>query len=187
MRQLTTRLLPLIFALPAVAATEVWRWVDAQGGVHYSDQRVPGAERVTLGGMAPAGPAAPAPATPQAAGDALRSEALRTPVRYSRCSIALPEAEQLFLAPEPVVMSLDVRPRLQAGHVVRATLNGEPIKGWSASSLGHTLAGLPRGSYTLAVQILSADGAVACTLPPVTFHVRQPSLLSPGRQQAPRS
>lgn len=186
MHHFTTRLLLLAFALPAAAATEVWRWVDAQGVVHYSDQRVPGAERVTIGGT----PSAASPSTPSprpAAGSEPRPAVQRAPVRYTRCAIALPEAEQVFMAPEPVVMSLDVRPRLQSGHAVRATLNGEPMKGWSPSSLGHTLSDLPRGSYTLAAQIVSADGRTVCTLAPVTFHVRQPTLLSPGRQQAPRS
>jgi len=186
MRHFTTSLL-LLCALPVAAATEIWRWVDANGVVHFSDQRVPGAERVTIDARtgAPVAVAAPAPRAPERpASSTARPE---PPFRYTQCSIALPEADQTLNFGEPAVVSLDVRPRLRDGHRVRAQLNGDAVAGWATGSLGHTLNDLPRGSYTIAVQITSNDGRVQCTAQPVTFHVRQSSLLSPGRRQAPRS
>jgi hypothetical protein len=41
---------------------------------------------------------------------------------------------------------------------------------------------LNRGSYTLAVRVLDASGRTVCASPIVNFHVRQPSLLAPGRR-----
>jgi hypothetical protein len=61
-----------LLASTAYAASDVYRWKDASGIWHYSDQPHPGAELVRNGRAASASPAAPAqpqtpaPAAPQA-------------------------------------------------------------------------------------------------------------------------
>jgi hypothetical protein len=47
------------------------------------------------------------------------------------------------------------------------------------------LQGLNRGTYTLQAVVLDAEGKTVCTSRPHSFHIRQPSVLSPGRA-APR-
>ena len=49
-----------------------------------------------------------------------------------------------------------------------------------------TISPIPRGTYTATVSVTSEAGAELCRSPTVTFHVRQPSLLAPVRQQMNR-
>ena len=49
-----------------------------------------------------------------------------------------------------------------------------------------TIAPIARGTYTATVTITGESGAELCRTQAVTFHVRQPSLLAPVRQQMNR-
>lgn len=68
MRKFVSSALAALIATSALAAGEVYRWKDANGTWHYSDQPRPGAELVRRTGGAsttPAPSAPPPPATPQ--------------------------------------------------------------------------------------------------------------------------
>ena len=190
MRKLACFLL-LLSGSAALQAAETWRWVDANGVVHFSDRPVPGAERVDLGSRVtrpatpapPAVPAQPAPAT--SAGDAsVRTEADGEGPRirpYTRCAVTRPEFDEVFHGVQSVVVSLDLQPGLQSGHHVEVQLNGSAVQDWPADALRHELTQMYRGSYTLTVRVLDAQGRAMCTGAAHVFHVRQPSLLSPAR------
>lgn len=68
MRRILTLSAAFLIASAALAAGEVWRWKDANGTWHYSDQPQPGAELVRRAGRTtsetapPAAAPAPAPA-----------------------------------------------------------------------------------------------------------------------------
>ncbi len=74
MRRILTFTATILIAASALAANEIYRWKDANGTWHYSDQFQPGAELVRRGnkqvtdtsGETPADPAAPAPTAPPA-------------------------------------------------------------------------------------------------------------------------
>jgi hypothetical protein len=69
-------IIALLGSSASFAQTAVYRWVDAQGEVHYSDRPVEGAKLVTT--TKPTPPGAPVPAavkTAQAAGDAAVADA----------------------------------------------------------------------------------------------------------------
>ncbi len=174
MRQLAA-LLSMLIALSASAA-ELWRWKDADGVVHYSDRPVPGAERIEVlstqkstGEFTPKNPLpAPPPAPPA--------------VAYSRCTVGSPANDQVFNAVNAVDVSLSIEPQLQPGHQVQVLLNGRIDPDWPPTAQAHTLVNIYRGSYTLSVRVLDANGRPLCTGPVVNFHVRQPSLLAPGRK-----
>src|SRR5512139_843458 len=100
MRQIAA-LLSMLIALSA-GATELWRWKDADGVVHYSDRPVQGAERIDVRSTQkstgeftpkPAAPAAP-PAPPA--------------VNYTRCIVSSPSNDQVFNAVSAVDVALAV-------------------------------------------------------------------------------
>jgi Domain of unknown function (DUF4124) len=68
------------FALTSVAAGEIYRWKDASGVFHYSDQPQPGAELIS-GPPKPPAPSTPTPSpTPARAADASASNGGLPPV-----------------------------------------------------------------------------------------------------------
>jgi len=175
MRRLTI-LLSMWFALSATA-TELWRWKDADGVMHYSDRPVPGAERLDVQmtqkstGAIEAKPQPVAPPAPPA-------------VNYTRCAVASPMNNEVFNAVSAVNARVDVEPALQTGHRLQVFLNGSAYPEWPPNQFAYTLLNLYRGSYTLNVRVVDANGRPLCTGAAINFHVRQPSLLAPGRRPA---
>jgi hypothetical protein len=182
MRKLISVLL-LVCGAAALQAAQTWRWVDANGVVHYSDVPVPGAEPMDLGSrvVTPKNPDAPRPVTnvPQA------SQAAEPSARpYARCVVSAPANEQNFQGVQAITVSLDILPALQAGHRVEVVMNGQAISGWPADASSYTLPEVYRGSYILNVRVLDALGRQLCAGAPSSFHVRQATLYSPARRPA---
>jgi hypothetical protein len=171
MRQLASFLL-LALALPVVA-TEAWRWKDDKGVVHYSDTKVPGAERVILPTPPNIGTVVPPAPQPRTAPPA--------PFRYTECVVAEPGNDQTFNAVSSVTASLRISPAPGQNHRIQVLLDGSAYAAWPAGALTATLDNLNRGTHTLAVVVLDESRRPVCTGPAISFHVRQPSLLSPAR------
>lgn len=164
----------MLIALSASAA-ELWRWKDADGVVHYSDRPVQGAERIDVlstqkstGEFTPENPK-PTPPPP-------------AEIRFTRCEVTSPINDQVFTNIRQVEVSIAVEPRLQGDYRLQVLLNGREDADWPAGALSRTLVDLYRGSYTLSVRVLDLYGRTACTGRVINFHVRQPSILAPGRR-----
>jgi hypothetical protein len=173
----TLIVLAILVATP-VAATEVYRWVDAQGQVHFSDQWRPGAERVriveTQGFTAP--PPASAGAEPSTA----------APVAaYRVLEIISPAQEEVLWNIEgQLPVSLQVDPTLRAGHTLRLLLDGQE-RNLPPGSTSTRLSEVFRGVHTLQAQVLDANGKVLIESPTRTFVVRQTSIANPQRPIRP--
>jgi hypothetical protein len=177
MRRLASFLL-LGVALSAGAA-EIWRWKDAEGVVHYSDSPVPGAERVSVGQSSRTG--ANSSARPPVYVSTPQPQPQVT--GYTSCLVTAPANDAVFNTADGIAAVVTVQPALQAGHRIQVYLNGGAYLQWPESSLTYLLTGLFRGSYTLSVRVLDGNDRVMCAGPAINFHVRQPTLLSPARQQ----
>lgn len=185
MRRLASFLL-FGFAL-AAGATEVWRWTDENGVVHLSDTPVPGAVRHSISDSPPRPTPQPAGATPVAPPTVRLPAPQRTPtVAYTSCAVSSPENDTVFHQVDSIAVSIDLQPYLQAGHRVQVVLNGAAVADWPVDQTSHVLTGLFRGSYTLGVRIVDAAGRAYCNGAPITFHVRQASVLSPLRNPRPQ-
>lgn len=175
MRQVASVLL-LGFALTAGAA-EIWRWTDANGVVHYSDNPVPGAEKMSISAPRPSG-TGPLPEPPP---EVAPREPRQQPFAYARCEVVSPARDETFHSVQAVNIRLDVEPALQPGHRIEVQVNGVRLTDWPANALDYTIPEVFRGSHTVQVRVLDADGTVVCTGQPLTFHLRQQSVLAPGR------
>jgi hypothetical protein len=178
MRRVASFLL-LGVAFAANAATEVWRWKDKDGVIHYSDSPVPGAERVALGSAVPP---TGVPARPPAVSADVPPPETQARMRYTRCAVTAPTNDQIYKAGESVGASVAIEPALQAGHRILVYLNGGAYTEWPETDLDHVLNGLYRGSYTLSVRVLDGNDRTVCTGSAINFHVQQPSILSPARK-----
>ncbi|HEX3912140.1 MAG TPA: DUF4124 domain-containing protein [Steroidobacteraceae bacterium] len=160
-------------AVTAQAAV-IYKWVDANGVVHYSDQDSPGAEKiVALGALNVGSSGAPHPtaapqARPQAAGA----------LKYSDFQITSPQADQTFFGDDPVGVHLNLNPVLKQGQSIAWHLNGKQLDD-VADSVSFVLPKMDRGTYSLMAIITDQQTGESQSSNSVTFFVRQPSALSP--------
>ena len=150
------RLASLVFAVTLVAsasaaAVELYRWVDKDGLVHYSDQPGPGAEKITVQsvptiGTTPVKDTIAEPPPPAAFSG------------YERFVVAQPpNNETVRDNTGAVTVSLELVPALQVelGHTVRVTLAGQTQGG---AALQFSFAGIERGTHTVTAMVLDKDG-----------------------------
>jgi hypothetical protein len=159
----------LISAAPAAV---VYKWTDADGVVHFSDQPVPGAEKITTSGGSTRGILS----QPMPGGGTVPAKPKPRPVQHA--SISSPAPDQTFTGGEQVSASLSVEPALAPGQLVSWTLNGAQV-GQSSNATQLMLPDLPRGTYTLAATVSDSVSGESISADPVTFNVVRPSLLSP--------
>jgi Domain of unknown function (DUF4124) len=170
-------LLFAVLVLGSAGAAEVYRWVDKDGVVHYSDQWQPGAETIrlqnspTYRGRNSAADGAPpeAPPDPESANTGYRELTILSPA----------QEEVLWNTGGKLRVSLQVTPSLQAGDRLRLFLDGTERE-LPAGSTGVNLEDVYRGVHTLIAEVVNQQGAVQVKSAPTTFVVRQTSVAQPG-------
>ena len=152
----------------------MYRWVDAQGVVHYSDTPHPGAEQIQLSGAqtyhnTPSGATTPSGASPPVPNAA----------PYQSCAITQPGADAALYAPEAVDVSVRLIPALRPGDLVSVQLDGSALQPLGSDALNFQIAQPDRGVHTISAEVRTADGTVVCSAAPVSFSVQRPSVNSP--------
>ena len=169
----------MLAALAAFAgrAAVVYKWTDADGVVHYSDQPVPGAEKIVTSGqptLGTGGPAAKAEAGAKKPGAA-------APV-VATFAITSPAPQQSFFGDEPIGVHLAMEPDLKPSQSITWHLSGRDLAE-AANSTQFMLPHLDRGTYDISATVADQDTGASQTTTSVTFYVRQPSLLSPEHKR----
>jgi hypothetical protein len=170
----------LLLMFSAVAtASDLWRWVDERGIVHYSDRPHPGAERVEV-----------APAQTYTAPELPPRPEERDPPRepaavYSRVSIVSPEeGEMLWNIGGELYVQLETEPAVRSGHHVRVYLNGQRVERVPQAGGEFTISEVYRGENTLRASIFDDRGRELASSATITFYVQQTSILNPNRPGA---
>jgi hypothetical protein len=163
----------LLLGCTASFAATTYRWVDASGVVHYSDQPQPGAEKIDLP-TAQTYRAPPSPAVP------VNAPAAAPPAAYRSCRIAQPASEQTLFEQEAVTVSVALDPGRRVGDQVSLTFDGMTLTPISPDSLDFRISPIDRGAHTVSAVVYDANGQAVCSVPSVTFYVRQPSVLAPN-------
>jgi hypothetical protein len=153
--------------------TTTYRWVDAQGVVHYSDMPQPGAEvlHVPAAQTYRATPATPAGVSPTS------SDSSGSP--YQSCSVVQPAAEASLYAPDSVPVSVSLAPGLRPGDQLTVTLDGTPLGSAVSDSTQFQVQQPDRGAHTVGVMVRDPSGRPVCQSS-MTFYVQRPSMLSPA-------
>jgi Domain of unknown function (DUF4124) len=152
-------------------ATTTYRWVDAQGVVHYSDTPQPGAQKLEI---APAQTFQPAPLPTTQSGREIGPRA----DEYT-CLITQPQSQQSIYAPETVPVSVQLSPELRSGDRVQVTFDGTAVSPVDDSGLDFQIDMPIRGQHEVTATVVDSNGKTVCTTPSVTFYVRRPSVLAP--------
>jgi hypothetical protein len=158
----------------ALAAT-VYRWVDENGVVHYSDQPHPNAEKLQVH-AAQTYKASGADTAPAAGGPASAA----APALYRGCAIMQPQDGQEFANIDSLTVAVQTDPALHLGDKIYVTVDGQALNGGNPTGPQFVLSPVDRGTHTAQAQVKDANGAVQCQTPPVTFNVHQNSLLNPN-------
>jgi hypothetical protein len=178
----------LLFTLMSLAcsgllAATVYRWVDENGVVHYSDQPHANAEKVQVSapqtyksgqysnaasGAPPQDPGASAPAP-----------------AYQGCSIAQPFDGQDFSNIPSLAIAVRTDPGLHPGDQVFIMMDGGLINGGAATGTQFVLTPVDRGTHTMQALIRDGNGTLQCQSPPVTFNVHQVSAANPANPVRP--
>lgn len=163
----------LLLVSGSVLATTVWKWVDKNGVVHYSDQPVPGAVEIKVSAQV------------YDASEATIPETDRTPARpqstqqpeYTSVEITSPTNEQTIVGTGGAVsVSIAVVPGMRSGHTLQVQMDGQVVSQPESRATSLQLTNVARGAHTLTASIVSIDGQVLMRSAPVTFFVQQPSI-----------
>jgi hypothetical protein len=187
MRAKTLTLLPLTLALlsgVAMAAT-VYKWVDAQGVTHYSDQPHPGGQEIDVqpknlvsssnGPASSAGASAAAKPANAAAGT------------HYQCDLIRPENDEVFLNTSTISMRLRLEPVLQPGDQIAIAIDGKRLQNQPTIGSEFVVNDVERGTHQLMIAVYDRTGKEQlCATPSITFHVRQPSVQAPVKAMRPR-
>jgi hypothetical protein len=176
----------LLFTLMSIACTvavsaTVYKWVDENGVVHYSDQPHENAQKVEL--KAPQ--TYSAPKTPPAPTQPARTPVPKPAPAYQSCSISEPTNDQVFMNTDTVTAGVTVQPAVRPGDSAVVTLDGQRVPGVPANGGAFTISPVDRGTHSIQMVVQDPTGATLCQSPAVTFHVHQPSLQSPTQPVRP--
>lgn len=166
----------LALAVPAFAGQTVYKWVDEKGVTHFSDQPVPGAEKVELsGGSKRSSESAPVYSPP-----AQQDSPVQKGPAYARFVVESPQQDESIVNTGGAVrVRLASTPAISGGDLVALYLDGSPVADFNPNAMSHEFASMPRGTHTLKAVVSTAQGKLLQETPDVTFHVRQQSAAQP--------
>lgn len=157
--------------------TTVYKWVDAKGVIHYSDQPHPNAQKLEITGAQtfsssamPPLPAEPPPEEAQPSGPA-----------YQSCAIAQPTDQQMLMNVHDATAVVQTSPPLRPGDDVHVFVDGKEITG-SGTSVTFPVF---RGQHSVQAVIVDGTGQIVCETKTVTFFVHQPSIQNPHNPVRP--
>lgn len=162
-----TRILFLSLALTVALAASgdpVYKWVDDQGNVHYSDKPQPGAKKITL-------PASVTYKAPDMGGLRPKPETPPPASTYSSFVISAPQSEITLLNVTSVTVTVSSTPPLQYGDKITLSVDGQS-KG-PGDSPSATFDNLDRGEHMVTATLQQANGKTL-TATPVKFFIELP-------------
>ena len=178
MRTLLFTLLSLACSL-ALAAT-VYKWVDENGTVHYSDQPHPNAQKVQV----QAAQTYPATATPsQAAAVANGTAGNDTDRSYRGCAIVSPQDGTEVANVDSLSVSVRTDPAVHSGDQIYILMDGTAVNGGNPTGTQFSISPVDRGSHTLQAVVRDAAGNLMCQTPGISVDVHQNSVLNPANPQ----
>ena len=172
-------ILCLTFSVTASAA--LYRYVDENGDVVYTDRPVPGAEPVSPGTITvvPAPPKSQVEIEVDLGRPAESSDRATQTEKAFQVRIVSPRPDEGVRANDgrvPVEVAVEPRPKRDTRLRFRAFLDGQPT-GPVSDQPRWILSDVPRGTHTLEAVVLDEKGQELARSAPVTFHVLRVSRL----------
>lgn len=152
---------------------KIYRSVDADGHIHYSDTQPQDLPAETVKVQAP-NTAPPVPVNTPRASDAAGhdDQPAEKFVAYTRFEMSSPEPDELLeYDVRSVQLAVWLVPGLQAGHTLQFYLDGQPV-GAPGLALSIAIGDLERGTHRAEARLYDERGRILDTTPVVQFHIR---------------
>ncbi len=157
--------------LNAAQTDTVYRWVDKNGTVHYSDKKVAGAERISI----QISPSHKVPAAPAIAPTKTKPVAEQSNTKY-RASITSPAHDStLYENTGTISVNVDIKPAFEEGQTLQLLIDGTPV-GEKHQSTTLLVTNVDRGSHNLQVQLIDKNGKIIASSEIITVHLRRASV-----------
>ena len=170
-------LLALLAAAPTLA-DDIYKWVDDEGQMHFSDVPHEGAMAVEIAPAqtfsAPSVPSVAASSGTTTVSDvAVESEA----VGYESLAITSPAMEETIWNTEgEITVAVQVKPGLQTGHQIRLFIDGKPLQNLQPNTSSLQVSGVERGEHKLRAEVWDENGQVLIAAQPSIFFYQQTSV-----------
>jgi hypothetical protein len=186
---LTLITLSLVFAASSLA-TEVYKTVDKDGNVTYTDKPPPdGAQPMELPGLSviesPEYQKTAREAEAEAIANGTQTEPEEVPLRQLRndfkdFAIVSPQQEESVWRPDgPVTIAWSTGAQMLEGMKVTVTLDGKRLS--TTTDRMVLVPNMERGEHTVAAELTDARNRRVALAEPVTFFIRQPGLYNRAR------
>ncbi|MFO8025738.1 DUF4124 domain-containing protein [Thiohalophilus sp.] len=167
----------LLLTVPAVAADKVYKKVNPDGSVEYSDQPIEGSEEMSV---------EEAPATRFEKSPDINyqpPERDREDTSPYEVTITSPgNDESIRDNAGNVTLRANIQPGLMGGHQLRWVMDGEPLEQTGTTV---TLTNVDRGTHTVRLEVVDRDANVVGASESVTFHLLRHSTIQSGSQPSP--
>lgn len=174
---ITISLFTLLIGLgvPSLGGAEVYKIINPDGSVSYTDQPTENAEQISTEPSPPITTSKPAKTTRKtpAADSTTTSEKQAEPVTYTSFSIVAPKnGESIRANNGTITVTIKIIPGLAAnqGDKITLFLDGKPV-GKPGSQTSFKLQNLDRGSHTVSATLKNAKGQILHAAPSVSFHI----------------
>jgi len=166
----------LIF-MTSAASAEIYRSVDENGNVIFSDTPSEGAEKIEV----KEAQTVDAPSTEPFRYEPPPGE---PPPRYQAVTISSPQNDQSIRANAGnVSVSMSVTPGLRRGDRLVLLMDGKQVASGSSTSV--SMKNVDRGTHTLRARVIGRDGKTLASSDPVTFHLQRHSIQHPKPPPGP--
>ncbi|MCH1919537.1 DUF4124 domain-containing protein [Shewanella sp. A3A] len=168
----------IMLALIAMSAHgAIYKWVDKDGKVHYSDEPHPNAEVVQLNENTQNSVTIPAPKplniTPAAAPATTEQQS-----RY-QLSITSPQQEATIRSNAgDLTVAVNVEPQLASGHQLQLFIDGVAATELQAAGI-FQLHDIDRGEHQIEAKVVLQNGKVLASSSATTFFMHQAGLIQP--------
>lgn len=148
----------------------VYKWVDAHGVIHYSDQPHPDAKKLHVTG-------AQTYSAPPPAQTSMPSQPAAAPVQqYRSCTITQPGDQQMLSNVHTATAVVQTDPPLRGNNQIHLFFDGQQLSGNGPSFTFP----VDRGQHTVSAVVVDGVGQIVCETSTVTFYVHQASILNPN-------
>ena len=181
MKQLALYILAFTFITGSAQAADIYRHVDADGNVEYSDQPSEGASKVDVD---PINIDASPKLQPKAVVDLSPQSPDGGAPEYTALTITAPDNDTTLRNASEIGVTASLNPGLGQSHRVRFLDNGKVIAP-ATRSMSLIITGLERGTHQLTAEVIDKNDQVVISSTPVSVHVHRASILQPNRAIAP--
>jgi hypothetical protein len=157
----------------ASAQSPVYRSVDKDGNVTFTDRATRGGKKVHVVPLQTYDALKPPKSTPKEKG---APDSAVKATKYDAFEIISPVPDQSVRSNAgELTVAIRVEPELREGDVISVLIDGSVVSSPSTTSI-QTLTGLGRGSHVLSASIVGEDGEKWAAAGPVTFHLLKASV-----------